>query len=156
MRAADVPVPESDILASCLAYLEWRRARPIRINSGMMKIPDESRAAGARFVAFNHTKGVSDVVACLRCGHFLAVEVKSKRGRLTNEQADFLADVSSRNGVSCCVRSVDDLRDVLEEHERGCPFLAAQRAEKSLAFGRTGGDLAHAELRRALKDGRQR
>lgn len=50
---------------------------------------------------------------------FFALEVKTPRGRLTDEQTLFLNLVRSRGGFAACVRSVAEARAALERARRG-------------------------------------
>lgn len=44
---------------------------------------------------------------------FTAIEVKSKAGKLTGQQADFIKAVNAQGGVAACVRSIDDFVGVI-------------------------------------------
>ncbi len=70
-------------------------------------------------VPYGLTRGASDIIGIrsLRIteahlgatlGLFVAVEVKTPRGRLTTEQERFLALVAKRGGIAVCSRSVSD------------------------------------------------
>lgn len=59
--------------------------------------------------------GVSDILGILPDGRLLAIEVKTKTGKLTQHQADFLQTIRIRNGVAFIARSVDDLIKYLDE-----------------------------------------
>lgn len=60
----------------------------------------------------HHRPGVSDIIACYR-GSLVAIEVKSRRGRLTDEQRLFLNQVAAAGGISIVARSVDDVMRVV-------------------------------------------
>lgn len=72
-----------------------------RMNSGAAKI-------GNRFVRFGFP-GCPDVLGMLRNGRALAVEVKSRSGRLCDEQAVFLELVNAYNGVAFVARNANDV-----------------------------------------------
>lgn len=57
----------------------------------------------------NHIKGTSDVLGILADGRFLAIEVKSKKGRLTEEQKEFINRINERGGLAFVARSVEDV-----------------------------------------------
>lgn len=57
--------------------------------------------------------GGSDLIGISRTGTMIALEVKTPRGRLTPEQAAFLAMVASMGGIAACVRSVEEAMGVL-------------------------------------------
>ena len=52
--------------------------------------------------------GSSDLVGYTSTGRFLAVEVKTTPGRLSNDQRAFLMAVVAAGGIGICARSVDD------------------------------------------------
>jgi len=127
VKPAAIPVPESAVLSGCVAYLDLMRAIPIRINSGGVKVEDSRRRQGYRFVRFNHGRGISDILACLRCGHFCAVECKSSRGKATVDQLAFIDQVKANGGVGCVIRSVDELVRELAQHSGHCPLEAKRK-----------------------------
>jgi penicillin-binding protein-related factor A (putative recombinase) len=55
-----------------------------------------------------HINGVSDIL-CIYRGHFVAIEVKSEKGRMTPDQITFCEKVKLSGGFSFVARSVDDL-----------------------------------------------
>ncbi len=58
------------------------------------------------------TKGVPDLLVCLD-GIFVAIEVKSPRGRLSADQSEQLDKISAAGGVALVVRSVEELSKAL-------------------------------------------
>lgn len=95
--------PESSVLAEVLRALQgsekvaWAR----RMNSGGAMVGD-------RFIRFGF-KGCSDILGQLKDGRFLAVECKSKRGRLEPEQEQFLSLVQQAGGVAIVARDCNDV-----------------------------------------------
>lgn len=57
--------------------------------------------------------GVSDLLGCFE-GKLLAIEVKSEKGKLSDEQNQFLLDVKFHGGIGFMARSVEDVRKQLE------------------------------------------
>ena len=57
-------------------------------------------------------KGIADILGIWE-GQPLAIEVKSKYGRLTKEQKEFLEEWSARGGISIVARCVDDVEKAL-------------------------------------------
>ena len=57
--------------------------------------------------------GVADIIACSPKGHFIALEVKTQTGRASKLQEVFIQKVQSRGGIAAIVRSVDDVRKLL-------------------------------------------
>jgi hypothetical protein len=54
--------------------------------------------------------GVSDIVGCWN-GKFLAIEVKSKVGKPTEEQSRFLEDIVSHGGIAFIANSVEQVEE---------------------------------------------
>lgn len=48
---------------------------------------------------------------------FTSIEVKTKRGKVTAQQAAFLAAVHAHGGIAGVVRSVEELRALLKEEQ---------------------------------------
>jgi penicillin-binding protein-related factor A (putative recombinase) len=54
--------------------------------------------------------GVSDIIGIIRgTGQFLAIEVKSKTGRLTDHQIRFIERVNDEGGIAFMARSIEDV-----------------------------------------------
>jgi len=54
-------------------------------------------------------RGIADVIACAPNGQFWAIEVKTAKGRATDEQLEFLGTVRQKGGVGILARSIDDV-----------------------------------------------
>jgi len=78
-----------------------------RNNSGALK--DETK----RPVFFGKV-GSSDILGLLPGGRFICVECKSKKGKLSEKQKDFLAEVERLGGLAIVARSVDDVIEAVE------------------------------------------
>jgi hypothetical protein len=97
---------ESQVLDGCLRYLEARQIYHWRNNTGAVQI------APGRFMRFGK-KGSSDILGVLPGGRFLCVECKSKDGKLSPEQKQFLADVQELGGLALIVRGWWELDEAL-------------------------------------------
>jgi len=62
----------------------------------------------ARMIRFGLAVGSSDIIGIAPCGRFLAVEVKTSKGRATKEQLRFIEAVNNAGGISGIARSVED------------------------------------------------
>ena len=62
----------------------------------------------ARMIRFGLAVGSSDIVGIAPCGRFLAVEIKTSKGRATKEQLRFIDAVNSAGGIAGVARSVSD------------------------------------------------
>lgn len=98
----------SDLVSACLQLLALRAVFAWRSNN--VPVFDRQRQV---YRSFNGLKGVSDILGVLADGRLLAVECKTGRGKLSPEQQAFLDAVNARGGLGVCVRSVQELEDVL-------------------------------------------
>jgi len=100
--------PEGRIKSVILRYLERRGFFAWNNPSGCV------RATPDRWIHFGK-KGSADIIGILPDGKFLAIETKSKNGRLTPEQKDFLDKVRFLGGVAIVARSFQELDEALRE-----------------------------------------
>lgn len=56
--------------------------------------------------AFGSKNGVPDILGLLPDGRFLAIEVKSEKGKLSPAQEEFIAEVNKRGGHAFMARSL--------------------------------------------------
>lgn len=66
-----------------------------------------------------YRKGVSDIIAIYN-GKPVAIEVKSKTGRLTDDQKEFQYDFCQAGGVAFVARSVEDVEERLHKWSESC------------------------------------
>lgn len=57
--------------------------------------------------------GIPDIICCYR-GRFLALEVKQEKGRVTKLQDATLRRIRDADGKAYVVRSVDDVKKIIE------------------------------------------
>lgn len=62
----------------------------------------------------NHLRGVSDILGIVH-GRFLAIEVKSAKGKMTIEQKAFLQNIRAQGGVAFEARSLSDVARHLKD-----------------------------------------
>lgn len=115
---------ETDTVRAILQFLALHHIPAWRMNSGAAKI-------GNRLVRFG-SPGMSDILGIHpsrpahtyggEIGRFLAIEVKSKFGRLRPAQAAFSQTVSQAGGLYLVVRHVDDVANALGL----CPISGAR------------------------------
>ena len=99
---------ESEILRAILAMLRrhpkvalcWRQ------NSGTFQ--ERNRDGTTRYIRANTQRGMSDIMGALMDGRTLAIEVKSRTGRMRPGQEEFLASIRAAGGVAGVCRSVED------------------------------------------------
>ena len=63
-------------------------------------------------------KGGSDLLGISYSGRFLAVEVKTAKGKPTNDQVNFINVVKSKNGIAFIARSAEEAVRLLNEQEQ--------------------------------------
>ena len=99
---------EAEILRAILAMLRrhpkvalcWRQ------NSGTFQ--ERNRDGTTRYIRANTQRGMSDIMGALMDGRTLAIEVKSRTGRMRPGQEEFLASIRAAGGVAGVCRSVED------------------------------------------------
>lgn len=79
------------------------------------RLPDGSTLIrDPRFVQCGLCPGSADLIGWQPgSGRFVAIEVKTGRGRLTQEQTRFIEAVNEQGGVGLVARSVDDVAAIL-------------------------------------------
>ncbi len=63
--------------------------------------------------------GIADILGILPDGKLLAIEVKSAKGRLQENQKIFLREIRDRGGVAMVARSLEDVEIGLSEYILG-------------------------------------
>jgi hypothetical protein len=99
---------EAEILKAIMQLLKRhpRVAQAWRQNSGTFA--EQNRDGSTRYIRANTAKGMSDIMGVLKDGRTLAIEVKSRTGRMRPGQEEFLQTIRSAGGVAGVCRSVDD------------------------------------------------
>lgn len=100
---------ESDIMRACMIALSGAGCLVWRNNVGVL--PDSQGIP----VRFGLCVGSSDLIGITGDGTFLAVEVKSKTGRIRPEQQRFIDAVKSMGGIAGVARSPDDALDLINK-----------------------------------------
>ena len=76
----------------------------------------------------HRVRGVSDLIGIWK-GYPLAIEVKSERGRLTDHQERFLIQWRDAGGIGLVARSIDDVKDGLEQFFASRAALGSKGSE---------------------------
>jgi len=99
---------EAEILRAIIQLLHRhpRVAQAWRQNSGTFQ--ERNRDGSTRYIRANTQKGMSDIMGILKDGRTLAIEVKSRTGRMRPGQEEFLQTIRSAGGVAGVCRSVED------------------------------------------------
>ena len=93
---------EMDILRLIMVTLSEAGCVVWRNNVGVLK-----NAAGIP-IKFGLCVGSSDIIGVAPCGRFLAVEVKTEKGRPTQDQIRFIEAVKRKGGIAGIARSPAD------------------------------------------------
>jgi hypothetical protein len=93
-------------------FIAWRN------NVGVAKHWNE-KTQREDIVKYGLCAGSSDLVGIARGGRFVALEVKSETGRVTKEQATFIALVRHMGGVGEVVRSVEEAMAAVDRAVKG-------------------------------------
>lgn len=104
---------EAEILRAIMSLLRRhpRVAQYWRQNSGTFA--ERNRDGSMRYIRANSQRGMSDIMGVLRDGKTLAIEVKSRTGRMRPGQEEFLATIRQAGGVAGVCRSVEDAVSLL-------------------------------------------
>lgn len=99
---------EAQILKAIMELLRKhpKVAKVWRQNSGTFAM---QYGAKTHYVRANSAKGMSDIMGILKTGRTLAVEVKSRTGKVAPHQQQFLDDINAGGGLAFVARSVDDV-----------------------------------------------
>lgn len=103
--------PEKAIENSILSFLKAHGIFCFKVDT--VGIFDPTKKIYRKKNSIHHIKGVSDILGIYK-GRMLAVEVKSAKGRLTEEQQDFLNKVNEEGGFGLMARSIDDVDQMLK------------------------------------------
>jgi hypothetical protein len=63
-----------------------------------------------------HIKGVSDILGVLPDGRLLAIEVKSKTGKPSDEQISFITRINHHGGLAFVARSLSEVQEILRSY----------------------------------------
>lgn len=99
---------EANIQKQIMMALSEAGAIVWRNNTGVLK------DANGRPVKFGLCVGSSDLIGICPDGRFLAVEVKTSKGRVTDAQERFISAVTRMGGRAGVARDVQDALDILE------------------------------------------
>ena len=104
---------ETALVKMCLEFLRIERVLAWRNNTGRL-------AGSGRLVTFGLCPGSSDIIGLMPDGRFLAVECKIGKADPTALQAAFLQSINDQGGLAICVRSLDELMEVIKDETNKC------------------------------------
>lgn len=76
---------------------------------------DQVTLTNARMMLSGICKGGSDIIGITPDGRFLAVEVKTPKGRATKEQIRFIDAVNKAGGIAGICRSVEEAIELISD-----------------------------------------
>jgi hypothetical protein len=89
---------EQDLLVQIKDYLKIRHIFYFRVHQSL-----------------GSNRGISDIIAIHpSSGQLMALELKGDKGKLTQEQDNFLKNVTDASGIAAVIRSIEDLEAVLK------------------------------------------
>lgn len=100
---------ESDIQKQIMLALSQAGCVVWRNNTGMIKNPQ------GRPVRFGLCVGSSDIIGIGPGGRFLAIEVKTAKGRATEKQLNFINRVIKAGGIAGVARSADEAVKIIDD-----------------------------------------
>ena len=103
---------EKEVEKSILEFLEWYPGYFWKNNS--VGVYDARKGVYRKAKSKYIINGVSDILGVLN-GKFIAIEVKSAKGRLSESQKEFLYQVNEEGGIGFVARSVEDVRRNLQD-----------------------------------------
>lgn len=71
----------------------------------------------ARMIRFGLAVGSSDLIGLTSSGQFFAIEVKTKTGRATKEQLNFIEQIKKHGGLAGIARTVDEARGIINDNQ---------------------------------------
>jgi len=110
-RTPKRPVTREKVIESqIIAFLRYKGLLVWKNENGA--VFDEKRKSYRAFSP-NRMRGLSDITGLMDDGTFFAIEVKSEKGRLSEHQKDFLAEVRARGCFAIVARSVEEVVEKL-------------------------------------------
>lgn len=78
---------------------------------------------GARLIKFGLTVGSSDLIGLTASGQFFAIEVKTKTGKASKEQINFIQQIRANGGLAGIARSVEQAKGIINNDNEQEPSL---------------------------------
>lgn len=119
--------PEKQIQNDIMGWLQAKGVFRFQINNSVTfdRLQGRYRKKNRWYVY-----GVSDIVGIYK-NRFLAIEVKTGKGRASIHQKLFLQDVINAGGIALIARSVEDLEKQLGEVDEGLLASSDVKSSKS-------------------------
>lgn len=108
-----IKLKESDIQNLILDWLNKNRIFSFRVNN--VGVYDPVKNIYRQLGKFS-LKGISDIMGVLPDGRFLAIEVKTKTGKVSKDQNAFIHKVNKTGGLAFVSRSLEDTIEQLAQN----------------------------------------
>lgn len=105
---------EKQIENLILSYLSSRRILAFKVDN--VGIFDQSKGIYRRKNSIHRKLGIADILGIYE-GRPFAIEVKSKSGRLSQHQREFLNEFKAHGGISIMARSIEDVEEALKQSQ---------------------------------------
>jgi hypothetical protein len=116
--------PETLLKRTICSWLRLKRPDIFFWVSDRVGIYDPVKKTFRRNADPYRIKGVSDILGILPNGLFLAIEVKTKTGRVSIEQKAFLSQIEASQGIAFVARSIEDVEMKLKPLHQTYPNLS--------------------------------
>ena len=103
---------EKEVEKSILEFLEWYPGYYWKNNS--VGVYDARKQVYRKAKSKYIINGVSDILGVVN-GKFVAIEVKSAKGRLSESQKDFMHQVKDKGGIAFVARCIEDVKRNLQD-----------------------------------------
>jgi hypothetical protein len=111
VRRKVIPRSEKSIENEILTYLKLRGV--FVWPNASVGVFDQKLGIYRKKRGVHRVVGISDILGITQDGRFLAIEVKSVKGRLTADQAQYLSNINARGGLAFVARSISDVQERL-------------------------------------------
>ena len=101
---------EKEIQSQILEWLRWNKVYCWKMNNSAVYIKSKDRYKKSPM------RGVADILGIINGGTFLAIEVKAKKGKLSEFQIEFLDNITKNGGIAFCARCLEDVKLLLKPY----------------------------------------
>lgn len=104
-----IKIPEKEIQRAILQYLELVGIVAWRNNTGAIVSHYKGHT---RLIKFGH-KGSCDILGVLPGGRFLGIEVKDEKGKVSEDQQNFIDAINFKGGLAFVARTLEEVMEKL-------------------------------------------
>ena len=100
---------EQQLQKTIIDYLRLKKCVVVKFRSVGIK-----KENGSYIPMPNLEKGVSDLIACMPDGRYLAVEIKQKGNHATPDQQSFIERIKKNNGIALVAFNLEDVMKIIK------------------------------------------